>query len=195
MDIHSLATFAKYGSEVLMGFLPRKLAELAQKAEKPASEMPLKMLTSVKASNEMRTQIGETFEQLSADLVKYHREYHAREAKSEKDKLIHGSVSEQKAAELEQAKRLFERLLSIVTTLSECTGGAVPVLEVCIFHVYMRTAVCCADVVLCGRWRRRRRTWPRGSPSGRASPRPWRLAAGCTGTPSPAPSTRTCRTC
>jgi hypothetical protein len=154
MDIHALGTFAKYGSEVLMGYLPRKLIELAQKAEKPLSEMPLRLLTSMKACNEMRAQISDTFQQLSGDLVKYHKEYRSREAKSEKDKLIHGAITEQKQLELDQSKRIFERLLSIVTTLSESTGDAIPVLEVSVLCDWMESQL----ISFARRLRRKRRT-------------------------------------
>ena len=130
MDIHGLATFAKYGSEILMGFPSRKIIDLAQKAEKPLAEMPIRVIASPAGRTEMRQIMTETYEQLCTDIVKYHKEYRTREQKAEKDKLIHGSVTEQKLAELEQSKRIFERLLSIVTTLSECMGEAMPVLEV-----------------------------------------------------------------
>lgn len=130
MDIHGLATFAKYGSEILMGFPSRRILELAQKAEKPLSEMPVRVIATPAGRAEMRQIMTETYEQLSSDTVKYHKEYRTREAKAEKDRLIHGSITEQKQTELDQAKRLFEKLLSIVTTLSECMGEAMPVLEV-----------------------------------------------------------------
>jgi hypothetical protein len=44
--------------------------------------------------------------------------------------LIHGTITEQKQAELDGAKRLFEKLYSAVTALSEATGEEVPLLEV-----------------------------------------------------------------
>ena len=49
----------------------------------------------------------------------------------EKEVAIHGgTVMEAKQAELDNAKRIYERILSTVTTLAECLNKEVPVLEV-----------------------------------------------------------------
>lgn len=130
MDIQSLSTFVKYGSEVLMGFIPRKYIDLAAKAEKPIEDIPLKILASARVTEEMKLLISETFEKLSTDMVKAHSEYRKKELKAEKDGLIHGSLTEQKQLELENSKKLFEKLFSIATTLSECMNVDMPVLKV-----------------------------------------------------------------
>jgi hypothetical protein len=91
--------------------------------------MPVKLLASPKAHLEMGKEVSEAYQQLTKDLVQAHRDYKLKERKNEKDKLIHGTISEQKQAELEGGKRLFEKLFAAVSSLSEATGGDMPVLE------------------------------------------------------------------
>ena len=57
MDLQSLSTFAKYGSETLAGFVSKKLADLAAKAGKPIEEMPLKVMTAPKVANELKQMV------------------------------------------------------------------------------------------------------------------------------------------
>lgn len=130
LDILSLSTFVKYGNEILLGLLSRKYIDLAVKAHKPLSEMPIKLLASLKNANEMKMLIMNTYEQVSIDLVEAHKEYRTKEIKAEKDKLIHGNLSDTKQTELDQLKKLYERLLSVVTTLSESLGEKMPELIV-----------------------------------------------------------------
>lgn len=70
------------------------------------------------------------YQQLTVDLAKAHRDFKSREKRNEKDKLIHGTISDQKQAELEGAKRLFEKLFAAVSGLADATGGEMPVLRV-----------------------------------------------------------------
>lgn len=130
IDLQGLSTFVKYGSEILFGFIPRKLLDLAKKVGKPANELPVKILASAKNSTEMRTLLLDTYQMISNDLIEAHKQYRIKEHKFEKDRLIHGSLSEQKQQELENNKKLYEKLLSVITTLSECTGENIPELKV-----------------------------------------------------------------
>ena len=41
---------------------------------------------------------------------------------------MHGSITEQKQVELDNAKRLYERLFTVVTSLAECMNQKMPVL-------------------------------------------------------------------
>ena len=94
------------------------------------SEMPIKLLASQKTHSEMRSEVSEVYKQLTADLSKAHADYRSKEKRNEKDKLIHGTITDQKQSELDGAKRLFEKLFAAVSGLSEATGGEMPALEV-----------------------------------------------------------------
>lgn len=78
----------------------------------------------------MSAEVSAVYQQLTSDLVKAHRDYKLREKRNEKDKLIHGSIADHKQAELDGAKRLFEKLFAAVSGLADATGGEMPVLEV-----------------------------------------------------------------
>lgn len=120
----------KYGSETLFAYAPRKLAELAAKTGKSLEEMPVKAIVQPKVAAELRSTLSETYQQLCGDLVVAHRSFRTKEAKMEKDKLIHGSITENKQQEFDNAKKLYEKLFSIVSTLAECMTQKIPVLEV-----------------------------------------------------------------
>jgi hypothetical protein len=92
--------------------------------------MPIKLLVSSRAHSEMSAEVSAVYQQLTVDLVKAHRDYKIREKRNEKDKLIHGTITDQKQAELDGAKRLFEKLFAAVSGLADATGGEMPVLEV-----------------------------------------------------------------
>lgn len=94
------------------------------------SEMPIKLLASHKAHMEMSAEVSTVYQQLTLDLAKAHRDYKSRERRNEKDKLIHGSITEQKLVDLEGAKRLYEKLFAAVSGLADATGGMMPALEV-----------------------------------------------------------------
>ena len=130
MDLQGIGTLVKYGSEVVFGYIPKKVVDLAAKTGQPVESMPLKVLTSSKVATELRGMLADMYEKLTTDLLGAHKAYRTKESKLEKDKLIHGGLTEQKQQEFDAARKLFEKLLSIVTTLSECTGQDMPVLEV-----------------------------------------------------------------
>ena len=130
VDLSSLGTLVKYGSEVLFGFIPRKVQYIVRAAGKSTADVPSKLLVDPKLSLEMRELITETYTQLSSDLVAAHKNYKKLEKKLEKDKLLHGSITEQKQNDFDQAKRLFEKLHSTVVGLAECSEFEVPTLEV-----------------------------------------------------------------
>ena len=92
--------------------------------------MPIKLLASHKAHLEMSAEVSTVYQQLTIDLAKAHRDYKSRERRNEKDKLIHGSITDQKLVDLEGAKRLFEKLFAAVSGLADATGGVMPALEV-----------------------------------------------------------------
>lgn len=129
-DLMGVSTLVKYGSELLFGYPPRNFPELAARAEKKLEELPVKCLTNSKVSGILRNLLNETYDMLCNDLKAAHKDFRSKESKYEKDKVIHGSVTEQKQMEFDYAKRLFEKLLSVVTVLSESTGMPIPELKV-----------------------------------------------------------------
>lgn len=113
--------------------------------------MPIKLLVSSRAHAEMSAEVSAVYQQLTSDLVKAHRDYKLREKRNEKDKLIHGSIADHKQAELDGAKRLFEKLFAAVSGLADATGGEMPVLEVSPIDQCCPTLPCCPA--------RKRRAW------------------------------------
>jgi hypothetical protein len=130
IDLLGLQTFVKYGNEVLLGFIPRRILSIAKVAGRNKNEIPVKLFASAKANAEMCVIINETYQKLSNDLLQAHKEFRSKDKKFEKDKLMHGSITEAKQLELDNAKRLFEKLHSTVVTLAECLDFDVPVLVV-----------------------------------------------------------------
>ena len=135
MDLQGLSTFAKYGGEVVLGFAPRKLLDLAAKAGIEADQdqrdlLPLRTIAPPELSKDLQQLIEDAYVLLCTHLEKTNRQYRSKEARLEKDRLIHGALTEQKQSEFDQLKKLFERLLAIVTVLSDCTGKDMPLLEV-----------------------------------------------------------------
>lgn len=141
VDLQGFSMLVKFGAESLFGFLPKQAKEIAAKAEKTVDDIPSKLLANPKAQGILKTLLNETYDHLCTDLVKAHQDFRGKESKCEKDRLIHGNVTEQKQQEFDNAKRLYERLLSIVTTLSDATGAAVPELKVR-FHVFIALCGC-----------------------------------------------------
>jgi hypothetical protein len=130
MDLQGLSTFVKYGYECLFGYLPRKVVETVTRGGRVMSDIPVKLFVSVKVSGDLKMLLAEAYSALCLDLVKSHSDFRQKEIKFEKDRLIHGSLSEQKQQELDYAKRLYEKLLSVVTSIAECNGEKVPELMV-----------------------------------------------------------------
>jgi hypothetical protein len=130
VDLQGIGTLVKYGSETVFGYKSRKLLDLAAKAGVKVESLPVKVLTGTKVQEDLRSALQDCYQQLCADLVAAHKAYRTREVKMEKDRLIHGSITDQKQSEFDNAKKLYEKLLSIVTTLSECMVQDMPVLEV-----------------------------------------------------------------
>jgi regulator of nonsense transcripts 2 len=126
MDLLGLGTFVKYASELLLGYVPRRVMSLARVAMKSSDAIPTKQLASARVSNELRAMVNEVFSQLTNDLVKAHRDLRSKEKRFEKDRLLHGSITEQKQAELDANKKLFERLHSTVVQLAECMNEEIP---------------------------------------------------------------------
>lgn len=49
----------------------------------------------------MNTEVLDAYTQLTKDFLKSHRDFKAKEKRNEKDKLIHGTIMEQKQIELD----------------------------------------------------------------------------------------------
>ena len=122
IDLSALVTYVKYGAEMLMGYIPRRLQLMAQQAGKTESDIPSKQLVSPAISNEVKLQVSQATDKLAKDLVAAHADVRQRENKNEKDKILHGALSEQKQTEFDYATRLYEKLLSSLTSIQEATG-------------------------------------------------------------------------
>jgi regulator of nonsense transcripts 2 len=90
----------------------------------------VKQLASLPRSTEMKLLLSETYITICNDLVEAHKQYRHKEAKAEKDRLIHGSLTDQKQSEYDYSKKLFEKLLSVATSLSECMNEDLPELKI-----------------------------------------------------------------
>jgi hypothetical protein len=78
----------------------------------------------------MKELVSQAYTQMSKDLQMAYNDYKLKEKKLEKDKVLHGTITEQKQTELENVKRLFEKLQSTVMGLCECNEFDMPALEV-----------------------------------------------------------------
>ncbi len=75
--------------------------------------------------------MNEAYSQLCSDLVKWHQQQQVVEKRMEKERMIQGgTLTEAKQTELDQTKRIYERILACVTALAESLFLDVPVLEV-----------------------------------------------------------------
>lgn len=108
------------------------------KANKPINEMPTKTISTIKVREQFCNLISNAYNELSIEIIQLHKSYRNKESRAEKDKLIHGSLTEARQAELEQTKKAYDKLLSIVSILSECTNEPMPVLEVSIEVINLR---------------------------------------------------------
>ena len=106
--------------------------------------MPSKQLSTAKVKEELCALINQSYDSFVTELVHIHKLFRAKESRIEKDKLIHGgSLSEARLVELEQAKKQYDKYLSIVTILSDSMGEQMPLLEVCTDERSHATIVAC----------------------------------------------------
>lgn len=129
VDLGGLTTYIKYGAESLLGYPSMKLQALAREAGMTRDEIPLTLLSQEESRVHMQTQITETYDNLCDTLNKALKDLRLKERKADRDKSMHGSLSEQKTLELEQARTFFEKIQSTVSSLSEALGKDVPELE------------------------------------------------------------------
>lgn len=132
IDLMGISTFVKYGSESLLGF-PSKTAKsilrsvsLDQVENYPAVSL---QLCSNEVSKELKDMVMEVWTNLNHELEKAFKDLKKKEKKADNDKLVHGTLSDQKTIELETARKLFERLFTMASTLSESLYENLSVLE------------------------------------------------------------------
>lgn len=130
IDLISLTAFVKFGAESIFGYTTKRMASLCAEVNRPLSEYPLKVITATSTQNELKMILSEVYEQLSRATVDAHKDMTSKDKRFEKDRVLHGSLSEAKQLELDNAKRLFEKLMAAVTSISENTGDPMPVLQV-----------------------------------------------------------------
>lgn len=131
MDLPGLGTFLKYGSECLCGYIPKKVLTIATQAGKNIGKdkIPSKTLLPENISKDMRQLVDEVWSGLCTDLTSQFKKYRKLERKNEKDKLIFGDLTEEKIANLEQNRKIYESLLSSVMQLAEAMGVDPPSLD------------------------------------------------------------------
>jgi regulator of nonsense transcripts 2 len=133
VDVAGLVTFVKYAAEPLLGHVSKKTLGLVAAAGSSAAElegMGLRTsLASPKVTAELGQLVSDAAENMSLDLVKTFAEFKRCEKRSEKEAAIHGSLTEAKQAELNGLRKLYEKLLSAVTSLCECLDIDPPVLR------------------------------------------------------------------
>eukprot|EP01035_Chromulina_nebulosa_P017896 gene17896-23513_t len=125
----SISTFVKYGSETLLGLPTKTIKNLSRLSNQDINDATIARFTSNNVSVELKSMIIEIFQQVCTELVKSHKEYKKKEKKAETDRLIHGSLTDEKRLEFEAVKKNFERLYSVATGLAESLGEDIPVLE------------------------------------------------------------------
>jgi regulator of nonsense transcripts 2 len=106
------------------------MVSLCEEADKAVVEYPLKVVASVNTQNELKMLVTEVYEQLCTATVTAHKDMVSKEKRFEKERVLHGTLNETKQLELDNSKRLFEKLISAVTSISECTGDPLPVMQV-----------------------------------------------------------------
>lgn len=120
-----------------MGYGSKKIHQLAEKAGVPRDGLPIKQLTSAKLANDLKELVVEMYQKLSEDLLRFYQDYSKKEAKFEKDRMMFGSLTEQKQSELEQAKKMYEKFFSIVSSMSEALDMDMPNLQVNSLQIYI----------------------------------------------------------
>lgn len=133
VDVSGLVTFIKYAAEPLLGHISKKTLALIAAAGSSANDIDSlgirPGITSAKISRELGQLVAEAADNMCMDLVKAFAEFKRCERKSEKDTVIHGALTEQKQQELNDLRKLYEKLLSAATSICECLDLDVPALK------------------------------------------------------------------
>lgn len=141
-DLQGLVTFVKFGHELILGYpTTRQLAaataasggavdvagvSVASLAAQKVPNLPVSLFATERTCEVARTLVLAAFEQLAGDLTGAHKDLRTKEKRFEKERLLHGSLTEAKQTTLDAAQRFFERLLPVVQSLSECLYQEMP---------------------------------------------------------------------
>jgi hypothetical protein len=90
VDVLGLGTFVKYGSEILMGYPPKRLAAIMQRSGAPISSnahenalnWPIKLFATKLVSDELRSLVKESYSNFCAHLLSVHKEMRSKEVNS-----------------------------------------------------------------------------------------------------------------
>ena len=129
IDLPSLTTFIKYGSETLLGCCSLQLVQMAKHAEVSLDSIPLKRVCPIELSQGMKELTLTTYNDLCNTMIKAHKDMKKKEKNAEKDTALYGNITDVKAQALEGAQKFHEKLLSAITTLSDHLGMEVPEVE------------------------------------------------------------------
>ena len=156
-DLQGFSVFMKYGCESLLGYAPMSMVQLSLACDNTAlslrephpdaeevtediskflanrvlsSTSPIKIFVStLEHVITMRNLVLAAYGQLVADLFKAHKDLKKMKKRFEKDKLIHGQLTEVKQTELDQMQKFYEVssqrttcvLLALISTI-HCTN-------------------------------------------------------------------------
>ena len=133
LDVAGFVTFVKYAAEPLLGRMSKKTLALLAAAGSSEDDIGKSGLgpgiTTPRMSQELGLLVTDAAENMCMDLVKAFAEFKDYEKTSEKYTAIHGSLTEKKQQELDSHRKLYEKLLSAVTSITECLNMEMPVLK------------------------------------------------------------------
>jgi hypothetical protein len=115
LDVNLFVTYVKFGGEDLLGVQSRKgrlLYERAAAANGPPYEPSTLVEADVKAAMQVRARAA--FEGLCRELLATHKARQAAERRAERDRLLHGSLTDEKEKALEEQKKACDKLLANV---------------------------------------------------------------------------------
>ncbi len=79
IDVLALGTYCKYGSEVVMGIVPKRLQKIVSQLEPVPTDIPVKLFASSQAAEEIRQVVKESYTKFCADLVEMFRDLRSKE--------------------------------------------------------------------------------------------------------------------
>ena len=129
IDLAGLQVFIKFASEILAGYTSSSLLALARQAGVKIEEIPSKCLTTSACCRELQMLIEDVYLTICGGLQQAHKDLCNRRKKSEKDIGMHGNLSEAKQMEMDQAEKLYEKLLAACQTVADASGKELPILE------------------------------------------------------------------
>ena len=128
VDAALLGVFLKAGGEDLLGIVPRRAKELYGRAGLAAGPARGDAVVGGETTKTLRDLATAAHALLAAQLATDHAALAKLEAKSTKDALTHGALTEEKEKALDDARKAREKLLAHVVALGDCLDLDAPAL-------------------------------------------------------------------